>query len=1718
MVWYVLSSDRGADLGQGQPAKSLVKSQVKKQTTIFLTGWQEHSEILASIFDSDDQGANFEAFTFCGSRMARNKNKSPSAERPAAAASSSSAKTPIKASPPKLDMNTPSSHSLANEDLDSVPSTPSEASPGSGNIRSFRSKDLVSELETVRSGEISGHFSHLRPQDAEPPVPDTTVLREGEAHITEAQELSEKELLRQISELGPDTTAVVAVGSDGTRTLSIVSAPTPEEGAKAGGKGGDSPIMGVQGNPKSKAQGTTVQEHRRGSGKFPGFARAPPRRAESLLASVSPYQARRLFWWVAVPLVALLLCLLLRQYSEHLIQQSGWANSPMLARLRSRTPSMDAWTSWGSEKAHDILPEWALHQQPRTPLQKATHALNSLLGKASAVLPDGDDIAGYQTGSGLEGASQHLGRAPSGSIPGRSSGGLFQQVKSRLSGWISSAGETKDSLETSAAKAERAATHTLPDFTEGGRIPKPAPDSWAKGALKTAQNLMPNRDDIAGWQTGSGAEISQAQSKQSTVPGVPAHTADTTGSEWVDSAAAAASHAADTAKSGLDGASQSGWGRAARSGLEDAEEYARSGLDGVRDEVGSATEEGLLTRVKNVLTGAKQDAARVVKRQEADTEKLASDLTGPAKRQAMRAEEAAAGLTRDTVSSARQQADKAADGLQETWDQASGAYTRGTGKKLADSAADTTNAASDRFDAAGSTAQRKANNAAAYTRGAGGELADSVQEGAAGAQEAAADASGSLAENTRGAVGLLQQQVGSIGSKFASVLQWPYRTAARQVSYAEDVAEDQLTSGGEAIKQQASNAADRARRAAGSVKDQAWDAEEAVAGGARAATGNARRRANNAAAYSEGAVDELGRTLRHDGRQAHDWAGEQAEAAADGIHGAAGTAAGKANKAADGMRQSGRGFSSSARQAAGQAEGLVSDYADAAWDGTQDAARTAQRKVNNAAAYGQGAGEELYETAQEERRHAKAGLSDAAGKARKGLHWPFHAAKQEAHHAQDATAEAAHAASDYASDAAGTAKRKANKAAAYGQGAGEELYDTAQEEGQHAKAGLSDAAGKAKKGLHWPFHAAKQQAEHAEDLVHDTAHAASDYASDAAGTTKRKANNAAAYGQGVGEELYDTAQEEGQHAKAGLSDAAGKAKKGLHWPFHAAKKQAEHAQDTTVDAAHAASDYAKDASGTAGRKVNNAAAFSQGAGEELYRTAGEEADHVKAGLSDAAGKAKKGLHWPFHAAKKEAQHAQDATIDAAHAASDYAGDAAGTARRKVNNAAAFSQGAGEELYRTAQEEGANAKASLQGSADKAKKGLHWPFHAAKQEAQHAEDAVIDSAHAASDFAGNAAATAKRKVNNAAAFGQGAGEELSASLQEEAANARGAASDSANSVLDTTKAATGLLTQQAASLYQKTQGALTWPFTSAWSQLSRAEHAVSNSAHAAVGGAKRRVNNAAAFTQGASHELADSVAEEVAEAGHAAAATSSGVANKAQGAFWQAAGFFMSPVLHARRWLGTRTGVTGAVLRSLGMQPKLSVFEWTMLYLSRTAVKAGVLGLLGVVGVTAFVLFVGSRLTQDSQAAATAEEQEISQGGAVEEEAPTPRRSSRRQGSQVSQGTSVAADDLPAVSTGHALSGLQQAASGLVASARQAMSAQPSTSHPASRMVSQTVSAAASPTTSAARYPLRNHPHHEVSGSLLIETDPDLEDEAGTRARKSARRRTTRTMAELTETE
>ena len=97
-------------------------------------------------------------------------------------------------------------------------------------------------------------------------------------------------------------------------------------------------------------------------------------------------QARRLFWWFMVPLVTFLLCLWLRQHSEHLVQQTGWANSPMLARLRSRTPSMEAWTSWGSDKAHDLLPEWALHKRPRTPLQVSLNHLFDLRCDKGAVV------------------------------------------------------------------------------------------------------------------------------------------------------------------------------------------------------------------------------------------------------------------------------------------------------------------------------------------------------------------------------------------------------------------------------------------------------------------------------------------------------------------------------------------------------------------------------------------------------------------------------------------------------------------------------------------------------------------------------------------------------------------------------------------------------------------------------------------------------------------------------------------------------------------------------------------------------------------------------------------------------------------------------------------------------------------------------------------------------------------------------------------------------------------------------------------------------------------------------------------------------------------------------------------------------------------------------------------------------------------------------------
>ncbi len=89
---------------------------------------------------------------------------------------------------------------------------------------------------------------------------------------------------------------------------------------------------------------------------------------------------------------------------------------------------------------------------------------------------------------------------------------------------------------------------------------------------------------------------------------------------------------------------------------------------------------------------------------------------------------------------------------------------------------------------------------------------------------------------------------------------------------------------------------------------------------------------------------------------------------------------------------------------------------------------------------------------------------------------------------------------------------------------------------------------------------------------------------------------------------------------------------------------------------------------------------------------------------------------------------------------------------------------------------------------------------------------------------------------------------------------------------------------------------------------------------------------------------------------------------------------------------------------------------------------------------------------------------LSQG--TEGQAPSPQRRSRRQASQVSQGTTshqTTADDLPAVSTGRALSALQ------AASALQATSAQPATSQPTSRLVSQTISAAGTPPASHGRY-------------------------------------------------
>ena len=96
-----------------------------------------------------------------------------------------------------------------------------------------------------------------------------------------------------------------------------------------------------------------------------------------------------------------------------------------------------------------------------------------------------------------------------------------------------------------------------------------------------------------------------------------------------------------------------------------------------------------------------------------------------------------------------------------------------------------------------------------------------------------------------------------------------------------------------------------------------------------------------------------------------------------------------------------------------------------------------------------------------------------------------------------------------------------------------------------------------------------------------------------------------------------------------------------------------------------------------------------------------------------------------------------------------------------------------------------------------------------------------------------------------------------------------------------------------------------------------------------------------------------------------------------------------------------------------------------------------------------------------------EEEEVDEG--AEEDVPTPVRRSRRQASQVSQGTSLAATDLPAVSTGRALSALQAASALQTAAAQPAASAQPSMSHPVSRIQSHTVSTVASPTVSGARW-------------------------------------------------
>ena len=64
---------------------------------------------------------------------------------------------------------------------------PSEASPGTGTLSPFKSRDFHSKLASVQSGELlsstgldtasgSGQHSHLRPQESDLPISDTAVL------------------------------------------------------------------------------------------------------------------------------------------------------------------------------------------------------------------------------------------------------------------------------------------------------------------------------------------------------------------------------------------------------------------------------------------------------------------------------------------------------------------------------------------------------------------------------------------------------------------------------------------------------------------------------------------------------------------------------------------------------------------------------------------------------------------------------------------------------------------------------------------------------------------------------------------------------------------------------------------------------------------------------------------------------------------------------------------------------------------------------------------------------------------------------------------------------------------------------------------------------------------------------------------------------------------------------------------------------------------------------------------------------------------------------------------------------------------------------------------------------------------------------------------------------------------------------------------------------